>query len=144
MQRFENISIEEMPLVASKILDAFPEERFYVFRGQMGAGKTTLIKLVCTHLGVEGFTSSPTYSLVNEYLSELFGSVYHFDFYRIKSLEEVYDIGYEDYFFGDSYCFVEWAEKISELLPSRFVEVKIETADNYRNIYVKLSGLLKE
>jgi tRNA threonylcarbamoyladenosine biosynthesis protein TsaE len=144
MLRFENIGIEDMPLVASSVLNTFPQERFYVFRGQMGAGKTTLIKLLCEKLGVEGFTSSPTYSLVNEYFSRLHGPVFHFDFYRIKTLEEVYDIGYEDYFFSDSYCLVEWAEKIPELLPSHFVEVKIETADNHRNIYIKLLGLLKE
>lgn len=136
--KFNNILLLDMRAAAASIIKHFPEERFFVMRGEMGAGKTTLIKLFCECLGVKSFTSSPTFALVNEYFSEMKGIVYHFDFYRIKSVIEVYDIGYEEYFFGNQYCFIEWAEKIPELLPDEYVEVKIDYGDENRTITASL------
>ena len=90
----------------------------FAFYGQMGAGKTTFIKAVCAELGIADTVNSPTFSIVNEYRSDSTGAlVYHFDFYRIKKLEEVYDMGYEDYFYSGAPCFIEWPELIEELLP---------------------------
>ena len=97
----------------------------------MGAGKTTFIKAICKELGVEDDAVSPSFSIVNEYKTSHHKPtiIYHFDFYRIKNISEVYDMGYEDYFYGNSYCFIEWPEKIETLLPPNYVEVKIEQSD---------------
>jgi tRNA threonylcarbamoyladenosine biosynthesis protein TsaE len=89
----------------------------FAFYGSMGAGKTTFIKAICKQLKVTDNVSSPTFALINEYESEEHGLIYHFDLYRIKKIEELYDIGYEDYFYGGQYCFIEWPEKAEELLP---------------------------
>ena len=97
----------------------------------MGAGKTTFIKAICEILGVDDVITSPTFAIVNEYRSDLAGElVYHFDFYRIKKLEEVYDMGYEDYFYSGALCFIEWPELIEELLPGNTVKVSIVETDN--------------
>jgi tRNA threonylcarbamoyladenosine biosynthesis protein TsaE len=92
----------------------------------MGAGKTTLIKVICEELGVIDETSSPTFSIVNEYLTEDDESIYHFDFYRLNKLEEAYDIGFEEYIYSDNYCLMEWAELVTSLLPEEYVSVKID------------------
>ena len=98
----------------------------------MGVGKTSLIQAICKELGITENASSPTFSLVNEY--ELGDSqIYHFDFYRIKNLSEVYDIGYEEYFYSNNYCFVEWPEKIETLLPNNYVELRISLVPNAIN-----------
>ena len=110
-------------------------QKIILFSGEMGAGKTTLIKELCKHLGVHDEVSSPTFSLVNEYESEL-GTVYHFDLYRIQSEEELYDIGYEDYFFSGYLCLVEWPEMASGLIPQAHVSVKIRVENNQRSITV--------
>ena len=123
-------SLKDLPKIASAILADLPGEKIFAFRGKMGAGKTTLIKAFCKKLNVREVVSSPTFSLVNEYTSEKFGPVYHFDFYRIKKIEEVYDIGYEEYFYNDAFCFIEWPELILDLLPQRFVQVDIEENEN--------------
>jgi len=91
----------------------------------MGAGKTTFIKTICNELGVENMVNSPTFAIINEYFTLAGESVYHFDFYRIKKKEEVLDIGYEEYFYSGNYCFMEWPEKIEELLPENVVYVTI-------------------
>ena len=101
----------------------------------MGAGKTTLIKEFCLHLGVSDEVSSPTFSLVNEYQSEV-GTVYHFDLYRIRSEEELYDIGYEDYFFSGYLCLVEWPEMAVSLIPNKHISVKIRVENDQRTITV--------
>ncbi len=119
-------SPEALPLIARKILLTFKGRRIFAFSGNMGAGKTTLIQHLCNQLGVEDFTASPTFSLVNEYRSAADEAVYHFDFYRIEHIKEVYDMGYEEYFFSGNYCFIEWPEKISELLPPDCVYIRIE------------------
>lgn len=101
----------------------------------MGAGKTTLIKEFCLHLGVSDEVSSPTFSLVNEYQSEVV-PVYHFDLYRIRSEEELYDIGYEDYFFSGYLCLVEWPEMAASLIPNKHISVKIRVENDQRTITV--------
>ena len=102
---------------------------------KMGAGKTTFIKAICEELGVSDVITSPTFALVNEYTAGNGDAIYHFDFYRIKKLEEVYDMGYEDYFYGGSLCFLEWPELIEEILPEDTTKVTItEEADGSRKV----------
>ncbi|MDR0972900.1 MAG: tRNA (adenosine(37)-N6)-threonylcarbamoyltransferase complex ATPase subunit type 1 TsaE [Prevotellaceae bacterium] len=102
------------------------EATVFAFYGKMGVGKTTLIKAVCEELGVDDVITSPTFSIVNEYRSDSGELIYHFDFYRIKKLEEVYDMGYEDYFYSGALCFIEWPELIETLLPEDAVIVRLE------------------
>ncbi len=112
------------------------EGSVFAFYGSMGAGKTTFVKAICEELGVEDVITSPTFAIVNEYRSDSTGElIYHFDFYRIKKLEEVYDMGYEDYFYSGALCFIEWPELIEELLPEDAVRVTIkETEDGCRSV----------
>lgn len=104
--------------------------KVFAFYGKMGTGKTTFIKAICQELGVEDTITSPTFAIVNEYTSGNGSPVYHFDFYRIKRLEEVYDMGYEDYFYSGHLCFLEWPELIDELLPEDTVKVTITTKED--------------
>lgn len=134
MQHIIINSTSELPSAAKKLLEAFPDKKIFAFYGQMGAGKTTLIKSLCEVMGVNNTVSSPTFSIVNEYLSEKGEKIFHFDFYRINSEAEAYDMGYEDYFYSNAYCFIEWPEKISELLPPDFVKVNITVKDEIRTI----------
>lgn len=122
-------NIEELPDVADALISAYPDRRIFAFYGGMGAGKTTFITVLCQRLGSLDEASSPTFNIINQYLTDSGDSLYHFDFYRIKKAEEAYDIGYEHYFFSGDYCFIEWPEKISELLPAECVEVKIEETE---------------
>ena len=109
----------------------------FAFYGKMGAGKTTFIKAVCQELGVEDVITSPTFAIVNEYTTSA-RTIYHFDFYRIKRIEEVYDMGYEDYFYSGSLCFIEWPELIEELLPDDAVRVTIsEESDGSRTVTIE-------
>ena len=125
-------NIEQLPEVARNLLDTFSEERFFAFFGKMGVGKTTLIKELCAVLGVKDNVCSPTFAIVNEYSDRDDEPVYHFDFYRLKSVAEAYDIGYEEYFYSGCYCFTEWTEKVEELLPEHYVRVEIEEKDGVR------------
>lgn len=125
-------SVAELAAVARKLLQEFPDDRFFAFFGKMGVGKTTLIKEICHVLGVKENVCSPTFAIVNEYSSESGEPVYHFDFYRMKSVTEAYDIGYEEYFYSGCYCFTEWTEKVEELLPERYVRVELEEKDEVR------------
>ena len=120
----------ELPKIASLLLESFPNDRFFAFFGNMGAGKTTLIKEICSLLGVSDNVCSPTFSIVNEYIDSEGSSIYHFDFYRLNNLEETYDMGYEEYFYSGNYCFTEWSEKIEQLLPDRYIRIDIEEIDN--------------
>ncbi len=106
----------------------------FAFYGGMGAGKTTFIKAVCEELGVEDVITSPTFAIVNEYRTEESALIYHFDFYRIKKLEEVYDMGYEDYFYSGALCFIEWPELIEDLLPEDAVRVTIDVCDDNERV----------
>ena len=114
------------------MLEDFSDDRFFAFFGKMGVGKTTLIKELCAELGVEDNVCSPTFAIVNEYSDRDGEPVYHFDFYRLKSVAEAYDIGYEEYFYSGCYCFTEWTEKVEELLPERYVRVDIEEREGVR------------
>lgn len=118
-------SEEELPLVAEALLSEFPDDRVFCFYGEMGAGKTTFIKIICQQLGATDTTSSPTFAIVNEYLTQDDESIYHFDFYRIEKLADAYEIGVEDYLYSGNYCFLEWSENIPELIQPEFVKVKI-------------------
>lgn len=113
---FSDITLEKLPETAAGIIEMATHRRLWCFFGEMGAGKTTLIKAVCKALQVTDEITSPTFSLVNEYKTATGGTVYHFDFYRIRSIEEAYDIGYEDYFYSGNICLIEWPEKIAALL----------------------------
>lgn len=126
-------STSELPKVAEAILKQHPDTRIFLVNGPMGAGKTTLIKVLCEQLGVSDHVQSPTFSLVNEYDSPN-GSVFHFDFYRLESAQQAFDIGAEDYFFSGSYCFIEWPDLITNLLPStnKYATIDIFVAPNYR------------
>lgn len=116
----------DLDKAAKLLLDKYPSHRLFAFYGEMGAGKTTFIKSICYELKVIDNISSPTFSIVNVYQTQSDNEVFHFDFYRIKLLEEVYDIGYEDYFYSDQYCLMEWPEKVEELLPESTITVEIQ------------------
>ncbi len=131
-------SLDDLKEISSEIILRSSSARLFAFYGEMGAGKTTLILNLLKVVGVSEGGSSPTYSIVNEYASENNGPVFHFDFYRIESIEEVYDIGYEDYLYSGSYCFMEWPERITELLPDDVVKVFIEEHENFRKIRMEL------
>ncbi|MGK9126999.1 tRNA (adenosine(37)-N6)-threonylcarbamoyltransferase complex ATPase subunit type 1 TsaE [Olivibacter sp. SA151] len=129
--------ISELPDVAKKILLFVADDRVVLFFAPMGAGKTTLIKELCKQLQVTDQAASPTFSIVNEYHSP-HGNVYHFDFYRLKEEQEALDLGYEEYFFSGNYCFIEWPEKIPNLLPEEVVSVTIELGEkNERKIRIQ-------
>ncbi len=129
-------SLEEIKTAAKTFVENMGESRVFAFFGKMGSGKTTFIKAVCETLGVTDVITSPTFAIVNEYTSDISGdTVYHFDFYRIKRLEEVYDMGYEDYFYSGRLCFIEWPELIEELLPEDAVRVYVtENGDGGRTL----------
>ena len=127
-------NIEQLPDVARRLLEEFPDERFYVFFGSMGVGKTTLIKEICTQLGVEQNVCSPTFAIVNEYADRNGEPIYHFDFYRLKNIDEAYDIGYEEYFYSGCWCFTEWTEKIEPLLPDHYLRIDIIEQNGIRTL----------
>ena len=116
---------EKLEEAANQLLKFAGHQKIFLFFGEMGSGKTTLIKALCKALEAKNLVSSPTYSIVNEYKLAN-GLIYHFDFYRLKSQIEAYDIGFEEYLDSKNYCFIEWPEKIKDLWPTEFVEVKIE------------------
>ncbi len=119
---------------AREFIQNIGEHKVFAFYGKMGAGKTTFVKAICEELGVEDVITSPTFAIVNEYEAHD-QSIYHFDFYRIKRLEEVYDMGYEDYFYSGALCFIEWPELIEDLLPEDAVKVTItENTDGTRSV----------
>jgi tRNA threonylcarbamoyladenosine biosynthesis protein TsaE len=129
-QSFEKVTLEDLEEVGSKLMQLAGRLSVFVFHGDMGSGKTTFIKAICRHLGVEEAMSSPTFSIVNEYQTKDRETIFHFDFYRIKNEAEAYDIGVEEYFDSGHYCFVEWPEKVPTLLPIRYAEVFIDLDDN--------------
>ncbi len=126
---------KELKQVAKAVLEAYPQERVFGFYGEMGAGKTTLIKEMCAYLGVDGMTSSPTFAIVNEYWTPK-EPVYHFDFYRIDGPDDAVRIGFEEYVYSGNYCFIEWTEKVQPLLPDEYVRVTIERVDETKRIII--------
>ncbi len=122
-------TIKSIEKAAKELIERFPQQRIFAFYGKMGAGKTTFIQAICRQLGTRDNVTSPSFAIINEYKTGLGHSIYHFDFYRIKEMEEAYDLGYEDYFYSGNYCLIEWPEKIEPLLPADFVSVNIEVED---------------
>jgi tRNA threonylcarbamoyladenosine biosynthesis protein TsaE len=123
-------TINDLPATASEIISFSGDSRIFLFYGEMGSGKTTLIKSLCEHLGVTEPVTSPTFSIVNEYEGRD-SRIFHFDFYRLKNETEALDMGYEEYFYSGAYCFIEWPEKIPSLLPGHYARVKIEVKGEY-------------
>ncbi len=120
-------SLDQIATAAKQFVAAMDQSTVFAFYGKMGAGKTTFVKALCEELGVSDVVNSPTFSIVNEYRSDDTGElIYHFDFYRIKKIDEVYDMGYEDYFYSGALCFIEWPELVEDLLPGDAVKVTIE------------------
>ena len=129
-------NLEQLNFIAKQIFDYTLIHKKFIFYGEMGVGKTTLIKALSLQLGVTDIVSSPTFSIVNEYQSDENIKIYHFDFYRIDDEKEAYDMGYEEYFFSNSYCFIEWPEKIPNLIEDHMVKIKMSIVGNTRMIEV--------
>ena len=127
--------IDDFNEVARQFVDQMGDHKIFAFYGKMGAGKTTFIKAMCEELGVTDVINSPTFAIVNEYMDGKGESIYHFDFYRIKRVEEVYDIGFDEYIYSGNLCLMEWPELIEQLLPEETVRVDIlENPDGTRVI----------
>ena len=126
--------INDIDHAAQEFLPLLDRYNIFAFYGSMGAGKTTFINALCRLLGVSDATGSPTFAIVNEYRSNIYNSIFHFDFYRIKSLEEVYDIGHEDYFYSGQPCFIEWPELIEPLLPEDAVRIRLAVNNNHSRV----------
>ncbi len=129
--------LEEIDAVAKQLIEACSDYNIWVFDGQMGAGKTTLIKSICKHMDVSDNVSSPTFSLLNVYQTDKGEELYHFDFYRLNDEEEAYDIGIEDYFYSNNYCFIEWPENIPNLIPENHTLITISKDNDKRSYQVE-------
>ena len=124
-------SLDTIHEAAKQFIAAMEDNTVFAFYGKMGAGKTTFIKAICEELGVNDVINSPTFAIVNEYRSDETGElIYHFDFYRIKKLDEAYDMGCEDYFYSGAVCLIEWPELVEDLLPGNTVWVDIRVNDD--------------
>lgn len=123
-------NLSDIDIVAQKFVENIGDRKVFAFYGEMGAGKTTFIKALCKFLGVTETITSPTFAIVNEYSTENDDPIFHFDFYRIKNIDEAYDFGYEDYFYSGHLCFIEWPELVEPLLPEGVVKVQIVVEDN--------------
>ncbi|MCB0431243.1 MAG: tRNA (adenosine(37)-N6)-threonylcarbamoyltransferase complex ATPase subunit type 1 TsaE [Flavobacteriales bacterium] len=134
IKEYSCVALERMPEVAKALMEAYPGKRVFTFAGDLGAGKTQLIKEICSVLGVQEAVQSPTYPIVHEYRPSGDGVVYHMDLYRIKSQNELIDLGFEDYLLSGYFCFIEWPEVADNLLPVDSVRVKISVATCGRNI----------
>ncbi len=134
---YKNYELDEVRAVAKLILETL-KGRILLFYGEMGTGKTTLIKELTKQIGVDEVVNSPTFSLVNEYLSKKGETIYHFDFYRIEDETEAYDMGIEEYFYSNHWCLVEWPDKVENLLPLESVSIQLSiNTDGSRNIQIK-------
>ena len=134
MNRIEIDSLSELPRVAEAVIEALDGRSVVLLRGGMGAGKTTLVSRIAALLGAEDTVTSPTFALVNQYEGQEC-RIYHFDFYRIDSIEEVFDLGYEEYFYSGDLCLVEWPEKIEPLIPDDAMVVRITAGDDEQRIF---------
>jgi len=123
---------DELEPLALQILENFKNHRVFTFSGNLGVGKTAFIKYLCKVVGVKEAVSSPTFALINEYVGANNLKVYHFDMYRIKNVQEAYDIGSEEYFYSGNYCFIEWPEMAKEIIPNDAVNIKMEMKDGKR------------
>lgn len=132
--------IEDLPTIAKQVIALAQNKTIWIFEGEMGVGKTTLIKAICRELGVQTSVQSPTFSIVNEYLTDIGKTIFHFDFYRLKNEVEALDFGIEEYFDSGNICLLEWAEKIESLLPEECFRIKIELGiDNEFNRNLSLN-----
>src|SRR5690606_3879181 len=139
VKKISGVSQEQLAGAAQEIIGYCGAENIWLFEGGMGAGKTTLIKEIARQLQVEDPVSSPTFSIVNEYLGADGQPIYHFDFYRIEDQEEALDLGVEEYFYSGNYCWIEWAERISAYIPEKFALIRIEVGENdEREISLKI------
>jgi tRNA threonylcarbamoyladenosine biosynthesis protein TsaE len=142
---FKQVTLSGLNAVVSALIEAMGPARVCVLEGEMGAGKTTFVKAIGKVLGVIDTMSSPSFSILNEYLTASGGRVYHFDFYRLRTEAEAHDIGTEEYFYSGEYCFIEWPEKVRALLPETHTSVKIMTEDfTHRTIEISLHGRKEE
>lgn len=121
--------VSDLDRIAGQLISLYPAKRIFVLSGSMGSGKTTFIQAVCRRLKVVDVVNSPTFSIVNEYLTSDGASVFHFDLYRIRKADELLDIGYEDYFYSGDYCFIEWPELAADLIPDESVYITIEVEE---------------
>lgn len=133
-----------LPDIARKIFWEFPDVKIFIFKGEMGSGKTTLIKALCSYLEVEDITSSPTFSIINEYKTPKSGNIYHMDFYRIDNIQEAANTGFEEYIFSGSFCFIEWPEIIQTFLPAHYVSIEITINQNNQGRVLKLDFFSQE
>ena len=131
--------LDSLQAAAREFIDQMGDNTVFAFYGGMGAGKTTFIKVVCKELGVSETVASPTFAIINEYNGGDGEPIYHFDFYRIHKLEEVFDFGYEDYFYSGHTCFIEWPELIEQILPESTVRLSIREMDNGSRIIEYIS-----
>jgi tRNA threonylcarbamoyladenosine biosynthesis protein TsaE len=139
MQTFEIKSTEQLESAAKKFLSIVQGSRAFAFYGPMGSGKTTLIKAICKELGATDTVTSPTFALVNEYRTSQGEPLYHLDLYRINSVSELFDIGYEEYFYSNHFIFIEWPEKAEALLPDSIIRVTLqETGVSSRLVHVAI------
>lgn len=129
--------LSDIDVVAARFIEKMNNRKVFAFYGEMGVGKTTFIKAICKAMGVTETITSPTFAIVNEYEKSDDSPIYHFDFYRINNIEEVYDFGYEDYFYSGNICFIEWPELIETLLPEDVVKVQI-LVDEYEQRLISL------
>jgi tRNA threonylcarbamoyladenosine biosynthesis protein TsaE len=129
--------LAQLPEVAKELIRRCGQEKIWVFKGEMGAGKTTLIKEIARQFGVRDNVSSPTFSIVNEYQNDKGETFYHFDFYRLDDPDDALEIGIDDYFYSDNYCWIEWAEKVAAYIPDNFVLIEIKSElSGKRNIQI--------
>ena len=133
---FEINNENELDFISKEIIEKF-KSKVFLFYGEMGVGKTTFIKSICKHLNVIDVVSSPTFSIVNQYVNDQDEFMYHFDFYRTNNKNEIFDIGYEEYLFSDSFCFIEWPERLENLLPNKYLEIKMKLRDGNRVIRIR-------
>ena len=129
-------NLQELDEIGNQLLENFGNQKKIVFFGEMGVGKTTLIKSICKALNVQDIVTSPTFSVVNEYQTDIGSAIFHFDFFRIKNKEELLDLGFEEYIYSDNYCLIEWPEKAEGLLDDNFVEIRMTKNKNCRTIKV--------